>query len=78
MGGTRSIACNTVARSIRLWAKDRNIWLSITHIEGKLNVDPDKLSRIFDDTNEWKINSVIFKQVKKLFLNPKLIYLPRV
>ena len=69
MGGCKSIACNNVAREIWLWAISTNNWLSITHIEGRLNIEPDKLSRVFDDHTEWMINPVIFKQIAKHY-NP--------
>ena len=67
MGGCRSLKCNTVAIRIWRWAIQKNIWLSASHIEGRLNVEPDRLSREFDDTTEWMINPVIFKQIHKLY-----------
>ena len=36
-GGTRSHECNTVARQIWLWAYERNIWLSASHIPTSAN-----------------------------------------
>ena len=38
MGGTHSLPCNIVAREIWLWAKERNIWLSVNHIAGSANL----------------------------------------
>ena len=65
MGGCKSPNCNTVAQLIWKFAMDNNIWLSITHIEGILNVEPDALSRLFDDRTEWKLNPIVFKQLNK-------------
>ena len=38
MGGTRSILCNDMAREIWLWCKEKQIWLSVSHIPGADNV----------------------------------------
>ena len=67
MGGCKSPGCDTIAKRIWMWAKKKNIWLSITHIEGRLNVEPDTLSRQFDDKTEWMINPVVFKNLQKIF-----------
>ena len=60
MGGTHSPSCNNIAREIILWCKARNIWLSISHIPGKLNVEADQASRVFNDDTEWSLDSNLF------------------
>ena len=71
MGGCKSINCDKIATEIWEWAIERNIWLTITHIEGRLNTDPDALSRIFDDKTEWMLNPILFKLIKKRY-NPTI------
>ena len=36
MGGTHSRLCNAVAKEIWLWTMTQGVWLTITHIPGKL------------------------------------------
>ena len=67
MGGCKSPKCNFIARRIWLWALNRDIWLTITHIEGRLNKDPDELSRVFDDKTEWMLNPILFNKIKGMF-----------
>ena len=60
MGGTHSINCNSVTKDIILWAKERNIWLTATHIVGKDNNWADRLSRKINDNLEWTITQTAF------------------
>ena len=69
MGGCKSAPCNIIARKIWNWALNNNNWLTATHIEGRLNTEPDNLSRLFDDHTEWMLNPVLFKDIVKVF-NP--------
>lgn len=41
MGGTHSRLCNAVAKEIWLWTMTQGVWLTITHIPGKLNKEAD-------------------------------------
>ena len=59
MGGSHSLACNSIAMKIWEWAIDRNIWLSACHIPGVLNVTADRESRVFHKETEWKLNETI-------------------
>ncbi len=61
MGGTQSRPLNDLAYEIWQWCIERNIWLSAVHIPGKVNVEADKMSRVFHDNNEWKLNTKMFK-----------------
>ena len=62
MGGTHSPLCNAVAKSIWLWAIERNIWLSCTYLPGKENYLADSLSRDAPtDHAEWMLNPGILK-----------------
>ena len=72
MGGTHSSVCNSVARDIWLWCKERKIWLTVTHIPGIDNVDADKESRIFNDKTEWKLDSTILKSITEILGCPTI------
>ena len=70
MGGSKSIACDKVAKKIWNWCIPRNIWLSATHIPGCTNVIADSLSRKhrYSD-HEWKLNPDLFQSLSDLFPN---------
>lgn len=72
MGGSKSRECNAVANRIWLWCKDRGIWLSVSHIAGKENVDADQSSRVFNDRTEWQLNPNIFEKLKGGLFCPKI------
>ena len=67
-GGT--IPCNQLTRKLWLWCVERNLWITATHIPGKLNVLPDNESRhTFYDT-EWKLDPAVFKTVSAFWGKP--------
>ena len=67
MGGSHSILCNELAREIWMWYRDKQIWLSVSHIPGVDNVLTDKASRVFDDTTEWKLDETIYLDITNLW-----------
>ncbi|CAB4007500.1 Transposon Tf2-6 poly [Paramuricea clavata] len=72
MGGSRSFLCNDMAREVWAWCMTRNIWLTASHIPGKLNVVADKASRVFDDSTEWKLDANIFPKLTAHFGTPEV------
>ena len=62
-GGSKSLACNAIARKIWLWAFERQIWLSSEHLVGSLNVTADYESRHFQMETEWMLDKSVFKNV---------------
>lgn len=72
MGGTHSDVCNDIARKIILWCKDRNVWLSISHIPGKLNTEADKASREFNDDTEWSLDPGLFNNLATKWGKPDI------
>ena len=66
MEGTHSLLCNSMARDIWVWCKEKGIWLSASHIPGVDNVLADKASQVFDDTTEWKLKEAIYSDIVKL------------
>jgi len=63
MGG-RIPSLNNLAKEIWLWCAHRNIWLSVFHIPGKLNVRADALSRQkLSMDMEWMLDQTIFDKL---------------
>ena len=66
--GGRKRALNAIAREIWLWALERNIWLSASHVPGVLNVEADSASRKdYALDSEWKLNVTVFQKIDRQF-----------
>ena len=63
MGGTKSKACNKIAKDIWLWSIKEGLWISAAFIPGKDNHEADKASRQFNDATEWMLNTNVFKEI---------------
>ena len=63
MGGTKSLNCDKISRTIWLWCIENGIWLSCSHIPGKSNIEADKKSRLFNDQAECKLKDTIFQKI---------------
>ena len=61
MGGTHSMECHSVAKTIWFFCMGRKIWLSAVHIPGKGNITADRESRIFSDNKEWMLSPHLFQ-----------------
>ena len=59
MGGTHSRLGNAIAKEIWLWTMTQGIWITITHIPGKLNKEADFGSRNSNDRTEWSLDPVL-------------------
>ena len=70
-GGCRSVDCNQISRDIWLWCIEHNVWLSCTHIAGKLN-EADGPSRHFNDKLEWSLNEEIFGKICSTWRKPTI------
>ncbi|XP_064638339.1 uncharacterized protein LOC135494352 [Lineus longissimus] len=62
-GGSHSLQCNEVARKIWVWARDRDLWISIAHVPGVDNVTADRASRHFDHETEWMLDPDEFRNI---------------
>ena len=67
MGGTHSLVCNNIAKSIWDMCIAHSIWLTATHIPGKANVDADFQSRNFNDRTEWELDCQVFHSIVDKF-----------
>ena len=72
MGGTHSLECNHIARTIWMWCITQDIWLSAAHLPGKCNTAADKASRIFHDHTEWKLDSNIYVSITQALGAPSI------
>lgn len=65
MGG-RKPQLNKLAKEIWSWCEQREIWLSVFHIPGKLNVRADELSRLgkrLNEDMEWALQQDIYEAI---------------
>ena len=67
MGSSHSRTCNRIAYDIWQFAISKNIWLSASHIPGKLNVEADIESRKHETQTEWKLSRKAFEKTMKFF-----------
>ncbi|XP_052058703.1 uncharacterized protein LOC127698962 isoform X1 [Mytilus californianus] len=61
-----------LAKEIWFWSTERKVFISAVHIPGKQNIQPDNLSRQFNDSSEWKLNSSVFEKVTLSLFNPEI------
>lgn len=71
-GGLHSSLCNKLAVDIWNFVLSNDMWLSISHIPGKENVEADRSSRHFDDNKEWKLNTQAFNKIVHEFGSPTI------
>ena len=72
MGGTKSIACNEVCVDLWEWCNRNGVWITCSHIPGRLNVEADRASRVINDRNEWKLNKDTFKDICEVLGMPDI------
>lgn len=73
MGGTVSAVCNQLAFDIWSWCIERKLWLSVTHIPGKCNVEADFGSRqLINKDTEWELNEEVFTILTTLWGVPEI------
>ena len=67
MGGSKSRACNVIAKSIWQFSLKRNNFLSSVYVPGKQNTMADSKSRVFNDRTEWMLNPEVFQKLSQLW-----------
>ena len=73
MGGTKSRVCNEVTGEIILWCMPRHLKLSVSHWPAKLNVEADRASRIFHNSNtEWSLAISVFDELRAKWGEPDI------
>ena len=63
MGGMESLLRDQIATETWKFATNHNMWITITHLAGKLNLAADENSRIFNDNLEWEISQTMFESI---------------
>lgn len=48
--------CNAIAKEIWPWTMTQGVWITITHIPGKLNKEAYFGSRSFNDRTDWSLD----------------------
>ena len=72
MGGTHSRICNAIVKEIWLWTMTQGVWITFTHIPGKLNKEADFGSRNFNDRTEWSLDPSTFELIAKKLRQPEI------
>ena len=63
--GGKKKSLNEICRNIWLWAFEREIWLTATHVPGVLNVEADTASRKhYALEGEWQLHSDVFQSIQ--------------
>ena len=71
MGTCHSRLNNQLAHQIWLWCVDHRVWLTVTHIPGKQNIEADRESRLSRRETEWALQKPLFNaSIKKLGVEP--------
>ena len=60
MGTCKSLLCDQEVKRIWSWAIEREIFITVAHIPGILNVETDQESRKSKLRTEWKLRESIF------------------
>lgn len=68
MGSTKR-KINNIVRDLWLWCKEKDIYLTVSYIEGKKNIEADKASREFNANIEWSLNQRVFELVIQRYGN---------
>jgi hypothetical protein len=71
-GGSKSRICNLIAKDIWLWCKQKQVWITISYLPGKLNIQADIMSRKFNDRTEWMLNRNIFDKICSKVYQPNV------
>lgn len=61
-----------LAKSVWKWCKERNVWLSASHIPGVENKLADEKSRVFHTNTEWSLSDSAFNQIVNRFTTPRV------
>ena len=65
-GGTVSPALTSLAKSLWLWALERDILITAQHIPGVSNTVADFESRLERDRSDWKLAQEVFQKINQV------------
>ena len=72
MGDMKSQTCNNIACRIWDFCTKTQLWVSAVHIQGTINIEADKQSRVMKDATEWKFNLALFHKIVEKFGKPDI------
>ena len=67
LGETVFPQLTTLAKTLWIWALQRDILLTAQHIPGVSNIVADTESRTVRDRTDWKLSPAIFSQIYQIF-----------
>ena len=67
LGGRVSPQLTSLARSLWMWALQRDIMLTAQHISDTSNCVVDTESRTIRDRTDWKLNPLVSNRINKIF-----------
>ena len=67
MGTSHSLACDKVVKQIWQFAISKSLWISATHLPGRLNKDADEELRKNELRLELKLNETVFREIQHAF-----------
>ena len=67
LGGIVSPQLTSLARSLWMWALQRDIMLTAHHIPGISNCVADMESRTIRDRTDWKLSPIVFNMINEVF-----------
>ena len=66
LGGTVSPALTALAKSIWLWALERDLMITAQHIPGVTNMIADRKSRLEGDRSNWMLSRSVFHKISQI------------
>ena len=67
MGSMDNIVHDMLAKEVWEFAKTINVWVSLTHVPSKLNLESDFRSRHYSKVTEWSLPQYVFDDLVKHF-----------
>ena len=71
-GDTKCKERNYWVQQLWRFVQMKNMWLSVTHIPGVLNVEADKESRYFQEAAEWGLRPELVKEIERRWGLPQI------
>ena len=71
-GDTKCKERNFWVQQLWRFVQMKNMWLSVTHIPGVLNVEADKESRYFQEAAEWGLRPELVKEIERRWGLPQI------
>ena len=67
MGSMDNLVHDNIAQDVWRVAEQNKIWISMSHIPGRLNFESDRGSHLLSSSTEWELPQVIFDRMQSYF-----------